>query len=214
MTMTGKIAAICLIALALSGCSSLIFKTSKAPELYQAPYAPQVVSCSGRFGDGVRVWEFSAAAPFDRPGMVAREGNSQLLLSRENQWIAPPGAMLTEHLYQDLIQGPLFTQVTTGATPGVPPLTLTGRIFNFAWGKAGVTSRAELKVEATLAGDTEGRSIVYFHKVYALTGEGLIENTANAFAEAMGRLLGDFSQRLQSDLCTVASQQQSHPARR
>jgi uncharacterized lipoprotein YmbA len=203
MTMTGKIAALCLIWLALSGCSSLIFKPSKAPELYQVPYNPQVVSCPGRFEQGVRVWEFSAAAPFDRPGMVVREGSSQLLLSRESQWIASPGAILADHLYQDLIQGSLFPEVATGATPRVPPLTLTGRIFDFAWNKE-VTSRAELKVEAILAGEGRGEQMIYFHKVYTLTGERLLQNTPNAFAEAMGRLLGEFSQRLQSDLCTIA----------
>lgn len=208
--MTGKIV-ICLIALGvLPGCSSILFKTSKAPELYQAPYTPYAISCPGRFNQGVRVWEFSAAAPFDRPGMVVQEGNQQVLLSRENQWLATPGAILTEHLYQDLIQGSLFPEVATGATPRVPPLTLTGRIFDFAWNKAGVMSRAELKVEATLAGNAPGESIVYFHKVYTLTGDHMAQNSPQAFAETMGKLLGDFSQRLQSDLCTLAREQHLH----
>jgi ABC-type uncharacterized transport system auxiliary subunit len=208
MTMTGKIPAVCLVALALlTGCSSILFKTSKAPELYQAPYAPRVAPCPGRFSQGVRVWEFSAAAPFDRPDMVVREGTQQVLLSRASRWVSSPGAMVSEHLYQDLTQGSLFTEVATGATPRDPPLALSGRIFNFSWGKDGVGSRAELTVEATLSGERPGEQPLYFHKVYTLTGDRLAQNTPNAFAEGMGKLLTEFSQRLQSDLCTVAVSQ-------
>jgi ABC-type uncharacterized transport system auxiliary subunit len=215
MTMTARIAFVCLAALAfLPGCSSILFKTSKAPELYQVPYVPQVVSCPCRFSQGVRIWVFSAAAPLDRPNMVVRDGDQQVLLSRDNQWVASPGAMVTEHLYRDLTQGSIFSEVTTGATPRDLPLTLTGRIFDFAWVKEGATSRAELKLEATLAGDSQGEGILYFHKVYTLTGDRLLQTTPNTFAEAMGRLLGDFSRRLQSDLCTVARDQGPHPGTR
>lgn len=208
--MTGKIAAVCVIALALPGCSSLIFKTSKAPELYQVPYAPQVVPCPSRFSQGVRVWQFSAAAPFDGKDMVVREGIERVSISREHRWVASPGAMLTEHLYRDLSRGALFPEAVTGATVRDLPLALTGRIFDFGWAKDGVTARGAIKVEATLAGDTPQEGIIYFHKVYTLTSDRQLQDTPNAFAETMGRLLGDFSQQLQSDLCTVAGDKASH----
>ena len=184
----------------LAGCSSLIVSSTPPPVYYQLDYAPAAPNCGKAFQQGVRVRQFTASSPFDRPAMVVTKPQGQVLYSQAYQWVASPGTLVAESLLRDLSQGTLFPQAVSGADTTAVPLELTGHIFAFAWERTGSASRPLLEAEVSLAGgEPPGR--VLFRKNYHMEGRSLKSDDAQAFARGMSALMRDFSETLQKDLC-------------
>lgn len=190
-------------AASLVGCSSLLLPTTPQPVYYQLDYAPPSVACPHGFGKGVRVWDFSAESPFERPELVVTEGR-KTSYSRSFQWVASPGALVAQSLIRDLEGGPLFSSVEGAQNPGPSGLELTGRIFQFAWVREGDNSRAVLDLEVSLA-RTGAKPGVVFQRRYTLrsTPSPAGDDSA-AFARAMSGLVRELSEKLQTDLCATA----------
>jgi hypothetical protein len=115
---------------------------------------------------------------------------------------------VAESLQHDLTSSRLFPQVVSANDPAAAPLELSGRVFVFAWERAGTVSRAALQVEVSLVDTEEPRQVV-FRREYDLRSQPLTENSSSAFARAMSGLMRDFSARLQQDLCMTTSSHSS-----
>jgi ABC-type uncharacterized transport system auxiliary subunit len=183
-----------------AGCSSLLVSSSAPPVYYQLEYAPAETDCAREFHEGVRVWEFTTSSPFNRPQMVVIEKEGEVLYSSAYQWVANPGTMVAQCLLRDLNRGALFAQAVSPDSPVSVPLELTGHIFVFAWDKNESEVRAELQVQVTLVRSAKPGKIL-FRQNYSLKSEPFVKNTAADFAQAMSRLVDDFSKRLRRDLC-------------
>ena len=196
-----------LIALAVAGCGGLLTQETPAPVFYQLDYKPAEVSCGRSFGEGLRVWEFSTASPFDQSGMVATGPEQQVEISKNFQWVAKPGTMVAEQLARDLNAGGLFTMVQSGNSPVTVPLEMTGRVYQFAWQRGNDLSRAVLKVEVSLI-DTRGARQVLFHQTYDLQSQAFPKGNSSTFAAAMSDLAAKFSEKLRRDLCQAIGNRQ------
>jgi ABC-type uncharacterized transport system auxiliary subunit len=194
-----------LLALSLTGCSSLIFPSSSPPVYYLLHYKPAALQCTHPFSKGVRIWEFGTASPYDHREMVVVSNGREISFSRDFQWAAPPGKMISDIMFRDLSGSALFPRVLTANDPGQVPLDMTGRILVFAWERDGETSRAvlDLEVSVTEWGAVNG---IVFHKNYSLesapvSGEGSSED----FERAMSTLVAEASGRIRQDLCLFAA---------
>jgi len=191
-----------LMAVWMAGCSS-IFPRSAPPVYYQLEYPPPVVHCRQAFTKGLRVWQFTSSSPYRRTEMVVLKPDGKVLFSSAFQWVANPGTMVAESLQHDLTAGRLFPQVVSANDPAAAPLELSGRVFVFAWERAGTVSRAALQVEVSLVDTEEPRQVV-FRREYDLCSQPFADNSSHAFARAMSELMREFSARFQQDLCTAA----------
>jgi ABC-type uncharacterized transport system auxiliary subunit len=198
--MTRKLGLVLTATVFLTACSSLLLSTTAPPVYYQLQYAPEEVECARGFDQGVRVWDFSTAHPFDRTDMVVVKGRGEVLYSSSYQWVANPGTMVAQDLLRDLTLGALFPQVVSGESPLTVPLELTGRVFVFGWEKSGPQARAVLQVEVSLT-DTTAQKVL-FRRTYTLESQPFKEDTSSEFARAMDGLAGEFSGRLRRDLCS------------
>lgn len=184
----------------LSGCSSLLFKSTPAPVYYQLEYEPVSVDCPKGFQKGVQIWGFGASSPYNQPDMVVIEKGQKVNYSGSYQWVASPGTLVANSLQRDLTEGPLFTQVVGSNSPLTPPLELTGHIFTFAWERTESGYRAHLYVETSLV-DTSGRRKVILRKGYRFTSKPYQNDSPDNFAEAMSSVMQEFSKSFQEDLC-------------
>lgn len=185
--------------LLLAGCSSLLVSSTPAPVYYQLDDRAPSATCSGQFSKGVRIQPFSASSPFDQPAMVVEQSKNRVLFSNTYQWVANPGALITQKLRRDLSLTPLFPQVASADNPTMVPLDLTGHVFTFAWVKENSQARAQLEVEISLI-DTETHHVL-LRKNYRLEGNTYSSVDSDTFARAMSALVKRFSDELQRDLC-------------
>lgn len=196
-----------LITMWVAGCSS-IFPRAAPPIYYQLKYQSPVVRCRQAFTKGLRVWQFTSSSPYRRTEMVVVKPEGKVSFSSAFQWVANPGTMVAESLQHDLTSSRLFPQVVSANDPAAAPLELSGRVFVFAWDRAGTVSRAALQVEVSLIDTEEPRQVV-FRREYDLSSQPFAENSSSAFARAMSGLMREFSARLQQDLCRTTSSQPS-----
>jgi ABC-type uncharacterized transport system auxiliary subunit len=184
----------------LAGCASLIFPSAKAPVYYQLDYLSPAVRCSRTFSQGVRVWKFNNSSPYDRTEMVVLNPDGQVQFSSGFQWVDQPGTLVAENLQRDLTGSSLFPQVVSPNNPAVVPLELTGNVFAYAWERGGLASWAVLSVEVSLINTRSPRKVI-FRREYKLKNGPFMDNSSAAFARAMSGLMGEFSEKLQRDLC-------------
>lgn len=194
-----------LTAILATGCGSLLTTKVPAPVYYQPEYQTATVACKASFHQGVRVWEFSAASPYNHQEMVVLLPEGKVQFSSSYQWVATPGTMVAQQLAQDLSAGDLFPMVVTGDNPLQVPLSLTGRVDLYAWKREGGQSRAVLKVEMSLV-DTGAEREVLFHRIYELRSKPFARDDSALFAQAMGELMGRLSERFRTDLCRKAAE--------
>jgi len=186
----------------VTGCSSLLFRSSPAPVYYQLRYEPAPVNCRETFKKGVRIWEFSASSPYDQPEMVVVKPGGEVSFSSGFQWATVPGALIAQALLQDFSGGSLFPQAVPSSGPIYAPLELTGHFYEFAWERSDSVSHAVLKVQVSLT-DSERAHSVVFRKEYSLRSPPMAQDSAAAFAGAMSGLVREFSLNLRQDLCRM-----------
>lgn len=189
--------------LPLAGCGSILTTKTPAPVYYQPEHEPARVDCGKGFDRGVRVWELSAAHPYNRPEMVVTMPGGEVRFSSAYQWVASPGAMVADELARDLGTGNLFPLVVSGDNPLVVPLDLTGRVDRFAWVQEN-GAHAALTVETSLVEIGVSRKVL-FRKVYDLRSGDFARDNSALFARAMGGLMARLSEELRRDLCQAAA---------
>lgn len=188
------------------GCSSLLVSSVPPPKYFQLDYSPDSVSCEHRFNEGVTIWNFTSSSPYDQPDMVVLKNGNQAVFSSSYQWVATPGTMVAEKLLRDMSSGGPFPQAVDADNPLALPMTMTGRIFTFAWEENGSESRAVLQAEVDLM-KSDNRTIL-FRKKYSLRSEPRkTKEDPEAFAALMSSLVRDFSRRVRRDLCETAAKQ-------
>jgi ABC-type uncharacterized transport system auxiliary subunit len=190
--------------LAVPACSSILVKSTPPPVYYRLDHEPRAVKCPVSAPGTLRIWPFSASAPFDEAGMVVVEGRREVRFSGVHYWVAPPGTMLAQSLIRDFDAGSLFPQAVGAEGPAEAPFELTGRVFDFSWDRSGTTARARLHVEVSLVDDRGRGSRVVFHREYEMESEPTTADDAATFADAMSALVERMSTRLREDLCTEA----------
>ncbi len=202
--MTGTAARWSLVIALAAGCSSIL---PKAPpqEYYDLGYDAEPVQCAGSYAAPVEVWEFTAAAPYDRPDMIVTQGG-EVSLSHGHQWVDRPGVLVAGKLIRDLNEGRLFPLAVSPRDPEGGALELTGNLYRFAWEKDGGSARARLEVDVVLR-KTGDRTQMLLHKRYDLqSGPVTSPDDASRFARAMSGVVARFSSVLRHDLCAAARQ--------
>ncbi len=187
-----------------TACSPISFPQRPAPVYYQLQYDAAPVSCPQPAGRPLRVWEFAEASPFDRAAMVVTDGD---LVSPSSgfQWVSRPGVLVAQSLIRDLGLGQTFPAVVGPGSPVDAPLELTGRIFQFAWNKAGGSARAVLALEVSLVRARPDSEVLFRHMYRLASPPSGAAADSGAFASAMSGLMAEFSARLQTDLCNTLS---------
>jgi ABC-type uncharacterized transport system auxiliary subunit len=188
----------------LMGCVSFHIPTSAPPVYYQLDYEPPRVHCSGAFNQGLRVWRFTSSSPYGRSDMIVLEPNGQTQFSSSFQWVATPGTLVADSLMRDLSRSRLFPQVVSANDPATVPLELSGHVFVFALERHGKICRAALQVEMSLVDLGKPRRVI-LRREYDLRSPPFIENTSAVFAQAMGSLMRECSEKFQRDLCAARS---------
>ncbi len=192
-----------IVVAAAFGCS---FSLPKAPaqSYYDVKYEAGPVQCPRSFGSPVEVWEFSAAAPYDRSDMVVTQGR-EVSFSHGHQWVDRPGVLVAARLMRDLNAGAVFPAAVSPRGPESAPLQLTGELYRFAWEKAGGSARAVFEADVILR-RTGDPGEVLLHKRYDVSSEPVPSaDDASTFARVMSGVVARFSDLLRHDLCSVAS---------
>ena len=198
-----SIAVMVCLAFAVWGCVNL-GGTSDPPVFYQLEYDSPSAMCGTGFKEAVRVWPFSASAPFEREEMVLAENSTVVGLSRANLWVAAPGRMITDHLIQDLGISELFTRTMSSSDPFMASLNIGGRIHKCTWVQSGENGHAVLELSVDLWRDLPNRRVL-LRRRYTLESEPVAGRGPGDFAATLSALTRDFSEQLQSDLCAVSA---------
>lgn len=197
----------------LSFCAACMgaLTTATPPVYFELSYAPPVEApcAQGKYGS-LRVWPFSAAAPYDREEMIILGPSRKVRFSPHYRWITPPGAMIADKLTRDLAAGASFLQVV-GAGPMDTDLQMSGHVNEFAWeDRGGEGQRAFLDVQVSVWKEKPKRQVL-LQKQYQLAGDRSASASSEQFAEAMSLLVAQLSKQLQEDLCTTAPGSSSRP---
>ncbi|MGA7829143.1 MAG: hypothetical protein WCA04_15905 [Geobacteraceae bacterium] len=190
--------------LMLPGCSSLVFPTSSPPVYYGLDYLPEANPCGKHLEQGLRIWSFGAASPYDRREMIVKEDGGKISFSRDFQWVAPPGILLSDCLLRDIREHGPFLPVVSDHDPVPVSFDMTGRILTFAWERSENVSRAvlDLEVSVTPGQSSQGASFFQRYTLRSAPVEG--EGTSEDFARAMGLLTSQASRKIGQDLCVFA----------
>jgi ABC-type uncharacterized transport system auxiliary subunit len=185
--------------IAVAGCSIV----PKAPPqaYYDLEYETEQVPCDRSYSSPVEVWEFTAAAPYDRPDMVVTQGR-EVMPSPGHHWVDRAGALVASKLIRDFNSGNLFPLAVSPRAAHGSPLELTGNVYQFAWVKEGNSARARFEVDVVLRKPGE----ILLHKRYDLKSDPMsASDDAALFARAMSGVVRRFSTSLRRDLCEVVS---------
>jgi ABC-type uncharacterized transport system auxiliary subunit len=191
-----------LFVLALSGCASLT--RPKAPDFYQIDYAFEPSDCSKPFPGAVRIWSFSASAPYDREQMVAVTPSRNVRYSSHHKWISPPGDMLADILMRDLSLAHVFEDAVPVGSPVAAVYEMSGHVYRFALEENGSPPHAALDVEITMWRQTPPRSVL-FRKHFHYRSAPLAKTDPLDFADAMSGLASRLSMDLRDSLCAITS---------
>jgi ABC-type uncharacterized transport system auxiliary subunit len=135
-------------ALLLSGCLGSVVSKSPAPDYYQidCPYQPSI--CAKPFSGAVRIWPFSATAPFDREQMIVTSPSLQVRFSSHYKWVNPAGDMVADNLMRDLSIEKVFEDVVPAENPMPAAYGISGHIYRFALEENGSSPHAlpDLKI--------------------------------------------------------------------
>jgi ABC-type uncharacterized transport system auxiliary subunit len=201
-------AAVSLLCLA-AGCISS-FSPTNPPEYYQLDYTPEPLECIIKpFSGAVRIWPFSASAPFDHEQMVIVTPSLAVRFSSTYKWVSPPGNMLANELMRDFSVAHVFEDAVPVGSPIIAAYEMGGHIYRFALEENGSPPHATLELEVSLWQEKPAR-IILFRKHFHYQSPPLANSDPSEFARAMAGLVSKFSLDLRKDLCTV-TEGSSHP---
>lgn len=187
----------------MTGCASY-FSSGAPPQYYKIDYATSAPDCPAGWKESVRVWPFSASAPYDREEMIILDAAHKVRFSSVYRWVAVPGVMIADRLLQDLEGSHLFTGATAPVNRLASALELSGHIHRFAWEEGGGSGgkRAVVDAEVSLWREEPKRDVL-FRRHYHLESAPTASGSAEVMAEALSRLVRDLSDSLQRDLCAM-----------
>ncbi|MGV8073520.1 MAG: ABC-type transport auxiliary lipoprotein family protein [Syntrophobacteraceae bacterium] len=189
------------VLLGLTACLGRL-TSSEPSRYYEVDYQYKSAGCMNHCNKAVKIWHFSAAAPYERDEMIILDNSRQVRFSPQLRWIALPGTMISDRLLQDLSHARLFSRAVGTGDPSNPPLQLGGHVFRFAWEEDDSTAHAVLDVEVSLW-SKEPKSDILLRKHYHLESEPVPVGSSEGFAEAMSGLVRQMSMQLQQDLCPI-----------
>ena len=73
----------------MTGCASY-FSSGAPPQYYKIDYATSAPDCPAGWKQSVRVWPFSASAPYDREEMIILDADHKVRFSSVYRWVAVP----------------------------------------------------------------------------------------------------------------------------
>ncbi|MHC1743711.1 MAG: ABC-type transport auxiliary lipoprotein family protein [Syntrophobacteraceae bacterium] len=186
----------------LTGCASY-FSSGSPPQYYEIDYAAPPSDCGSGWREGVRVWPFSASAPYDREEMIILDADHKVRFSSVYRWVAVPGVMVADRLLQDLGRSRLFAGATAPVNRLASALELSGHIHRFAWEEGGSgNNSAVLEVEVSLWQEDPKRDVL-FRRHYRFESPPFPSGSPESMAEALSRLVREVSDSLQRDLCAM-----------
>ena len=191
----------------LSACGSF-FSKAPVPDYYQIDYPYQPSICDKPFSGAVRVWPFTATAPFDREEMIAISPSLQVRFSPHYKWVSPAGDMVANSLMRDLSLGKIFENVVPAGNPMAAEYGVGGQIYRFALEENGPSPHALLDLEISLW--KEKPRTVVFRRHFHYESPPLTSTGPSEFACAMAGLVSKLSTDLRDNLCTIM-QDSSHP---
>jgi ABC-type uncharacterized transport system auxiliary subunit len=186
------------------------FSPTNPPEYYQLDYTLTPSECVKPFSGAVRMWPFSASAPFDHEQMVIVTPSQTVRFSSTYKWIGPPGNMLADKLMRDLSAAHMFENAIPVGSPMFAAYEMGGHIYRFALEENGSPPHAILDLEVSLWQEKPTR-IVLFRKHFHYQSAPLGNSDPAEFAGAMAGLISKLSLDLRKDLCTI-TEDNSHPA--
>lgn len=183
-----------------AGCMGTL-TTATPPVYFELSYAsPAAAPCSRSSYGSLKVWPFSAAAPYDREEMIILEPSRKVRFSAHFRWITTPGTMIADKLTRDLTAGPSFSQAVASAGSMDADIQVSGHIHAFAWEDRGEEGqRALLDVQVSSWREKPKRQVL-LEKHYRLAGDRSSSASPEQFAEAMSSLVAELSRQLQEDL--------------
>jgi len=190
-----------LLIFVLSGCLGSLFPKAPTPDYYQIDYPFQVSSCAKPFSGAVRIWSFSAAAPFDGEQMAVTSPSLQVRFSSHFKWINSAGDMVANDLMRDLSLGKVFESIVPAGNPISAQYGMSGQIYQFALEENGSSSHAILDLEISLWQDKP--RTVLFRKHFHYKSPPLTSTGPKEYAAAMSGLVSQLSTDLRNDLCTI-----------
>jgi ABC-type uncharacterized transport system auxiliary subunit len=175
----------------------------RPPVYFELSYENSAAECAGTRQGALRIWPFSASAPYDREEMIILEPSRKVRFSPHFRWITAPGVMIADKLTRDLAENGPFAQVAAAANAATPSdIQMSGHVYELAWEDLGNESQqARLDVQISIWREEPDRHVL-FQKRYRLSSDRSRSGSPELFAEAMSSLLADLSARLQEDLCT------------
>ncbi len=188
--------------LILAGCASY-FASGSPPLYYEIDYPASPLPCTNGWAEGVRVWPFSASAPYDREEMIILDVDHKVRFSSVFRWVAVPGVMVADRLLEDLSRSSLFSQTMPSVHRHSSALELSGHLHRFAWEERGAGGkRAVLDVEINLWREDPKRDVL-FRRHYHFESPPSASGSPETMASAMSALVRQLSQTLQRDLCAM-----------
>ena len=158
----------------------------------------------------MRVWPFSAPAPFDREQMIVISPSLQVRFSSHYKWVSPAGNMIADNLMRDLSLGMVFENTVPVGNPMPAAYEMSGHIYRFALEENGSPPHAVLDLEISLWQEKPVRTVL-FRKHFHYQSPPLTATGPGEFAAAMAGLVSQLSIDLRNDLCAI-TQDSSHPA--
>ena len=192
----------------LCGCS--MFSKATPPDYYQLDYGFQATTCARPFQGAVRVWPFSASAPFDREQLIVVAPSGNVRISSHYNWVGPPGNMVADKLTRDLALGKVFQDAVPIGNSMPAAYEMSGQIYRFALEENGSPPRAILDLEITLWQEKPSR-LLLFRKHYHYLSPPLPGSDPSEYARSTAGLVSQLSVDLRNDICSL-TQDSSRPA--
>ncbi|MCU0586603.1 MAG: PqiC family protein [Syntrophobacteraceae bacterium] len=200
-----------LLLISCFGCSSALV-TGTPPVYFELSHGEFGGVCPDHRQGSVRVWPFSASAPYDREEMIILEPSRRVRFSPHFRWITSPGSLIADALTRDLSADGPFERVLTASSPGASNAQMSGHVYRFAWVDQGEgRQQAQLEVQISLWQE-EPRQAVLLNRRYRLESRPLATGSPEMLAAIMSELTAEFSARLREDLCAMASGSSSRPS--
>jgi hypothetical protein len=208
----GNIGLVGLLMIFCTGCVGVL-SSSTPPVYFELSYENAATVCAGPRQGTLRIWPFSASAPYDREEMIILEPSRRVRFSPHFRWITSPGGMIADKLTRDLSGTGPFAPVTPAAgNPSTSGAQLSGHVHQFAWEDLGNgNQQALLDVQISLWREAPEHDVP-LQKRYRLESERIASGSPEQFAEVMSRLVADLSARLQEDLCAREPDSSSRPS--
>lgn len=186
------------------------FSRAVPPDYFQLDYTLQPSPCSKPFSGAVRIWSFTASAPYDREQMVVVTASRNVRFSSDHRWVAPPGNMLADKLMRDLSLSRVFEDAVPVGNPVFAACEMAGHIYRFALEENGSPPHAVLNLDVTLWQEKPVRTVL-LKKNFHYESAPLSNPDPSEFAKAMAEIVSRLSVDLRNEICAIM-QDSSRPA--